>query len=79
MAVTACGHDGVIWLDASGAPVKPAAHCPDCLGTAALEGVSPPAPSRPAALRAERLAVFVPALPSSPPQRPVPRGPPALA
>lgn len=47
-AVAACGHDGVIWLDAQGAPVKPCAHCDQALGPQVALLTPPPAPALPA-------------------------------
>ncbi|NBZ89136.1 hypothetical protein [Stagnihabitans tardus] len=44
-AVQACGHEGVIWLDAQGKPAKPCADCPDCLAAPSLTLSAPRAPA----------------------------------
>lgn len=78
VAVVACGHDGVIWLDASGQPAKPCAHCPDCIATP-LTLSTPPAPGwHPRGAEPLRHAVAHLSLPAPQPLASA-RAPPALA
>ena len=84
MALVICGHDGAetIWLDAEGQPVpKSLAHCPDCLGTAAVTLAD--APALPAFIAGGFLRVSpaaVPQLQGSNPSQPfLARGPPRAA
>lgn len=67
IAVVACGHEGVIWLDAEGNPAKPCTHCSDCLGASVLTLSTPRAPVwHPGG--AERLSFDLPTLSRPAPQ-----------